>query len=106
VEQQQKEKELKSSVDRAMGRGGNSSHDWMHHFSRPRFRSPIVSAAHQTGPQAMNQDSSVGAANASTTPVRRRSYPSQPSSSTDFRFPVRFPPIPRPPRLPFCTALQ
>jgi hypothetical protein len=88
VEQQQKEKQLKSSVDGAMGGTGSATHDWMHHFSRPRFRSPPVP---QPTASSAQQDGGVGTASSTAVPVRRRSYPSQPSSSTDFCFSVSSP---------------
>lgn len=80
MEQQQKEKHLRTNRDGTVV--GNSGHDWMHHFERPRFRSPAAGMPRPVATAAAPADGSAA-------PVRRRSYPAQLSPNADLQFQVR-----------------
>ena len=96
VEEQQA---LRQSAIHSDGRGGAKgpgTHDWMHHFSRPRFLSPVM-------PRAPSGMGDAAAATAppfvpGAAPERRRSYPAQPPAGTSLEgllgAPVRLPLLP------------
>lgn len=87
------------------GEMGPAQHDWMHHFSRPRFLAPTPASA-PGGALVANPKEEPGQAQAAGQdllslhgPVRRQSYPPPHEDHTQVRASLTFVPCPTPARI-------